>query len=332
MRFGIIEYNSSGEFSVITGVASRRNVSVNRSDALIRTNPSALENIYLVAHLPRTIVHTVNLTAPLTGRNLEAALQFELEHLLPIPPENVLWGYRRLSRNNRKYRIFAVHREELQKLFDSFATSGLVCDAFLPAQLLLDTGETPADTTPAQLMLDYLPTDPAGRNLHPGNDIVPRELRPVRHRWWRMGYQVVLTAALLLAASVLVVRYLTFAEEYGKLRAEHQRMEEKLQEIRTISRQLDASAELYQKITDIKLGTASVLPILADLNKRLPSYMYITGYVQNGDMADVTILSDRDDSNLSRLLLDSPLYQSDLRKTVQPKNTTFFVTLRSLTP
>ena len=94
----------------------------------------------------------------------------------------------------------------------------------------------------------------------------------------------------------------------------------------------DASAELYQKITDIKLGTASVLPILADLNKRLPSYMYITGYVQNGDMADVTILSDRDDSNLSRLLLDSPLYQSDLRKTVQPKNTTFFVTLRSLTP
>ena len=45
----------------------------------------------------------------------------------------------------------------------------------------------------------------------------------------------------------------------------------------------------------MKLFGSKVLPILQDLNATLPEYMFVTGYSQTADQAEVTIHSAKDD-------------------------------------
>ena len=90
--------------------------------------------------------------------------------------------------------------------------------------------------------------------------------------------------------------------------------------------------DIQKKISELQLFGSSVLPVISDLNMRLPDHMYVTSYVQNFHSVEVTIRSSVDDGNLPRILMESELYQADLRKSVQPdtKQTTFIVTLQGV--
>ena len=334
MRFGVIEITADGEIREQTGVASRRGVVLDAVEPGSRSASSEFEVIYLVAATGRTIVHDVVLPAPLSGRMLEEALEYELDTLLPVPKEMVYWGYRRLSRDNRSFRIFAVHREEAAGLLTVLAGSGLRCDCFLPSQLLLNTRDDADPPSGIELMLDYLPTDPGGKNLRPVQELIPKELRPVRHRRWRLFYQLMLGVAAVMALLVFAARYQEFAAECQAFSDRRVALEEELRKVQAFSARLARERELMQKINDAKFGSSPALPVLADLNSRLPEYMHLESYNQKAEQIEVTIVSTHDDPNLARILLGSPLYTSDLRKTVQPESqeTTFNVTLRSLRP
>ncbi len=336
MRFGVIEYNGEAELLERSGSVSRRGV-VPVPDALgVRAVPSAYEIIYLVAVPAHTVVFDIELPGVLSGHLLENALKFELEQLIPLPLEQVSWCYRRMSRDGRKFRVCATRLDELRPIFDRVAAAGLCCDCFLPAQLLLHSaGDAGTDKiSPSELLREYLPCDPNGKNLHLPVDLVPRALRPVRNRGWRLIYKVLVSAAALVLLMLLGLRFQQFSAESRMLSGERAELERKLRETQAFSEQLTKFENFSQRIADAKIGTASVLPILADLNQRLPRYMYLSSYQQSAEQIELVIVSTHDDPNLPRILLGSKLYQSDLRKTVQPdsRETTFNVTLRSLLP
>jgi len=336
MRIGIIEYTEEEGLTEICCSVSRYNVVRNQDTLGIRVISSAYAVIYLVAELPHTAVFDIEIPAPLTGVTLENALRFELEQLIPLPLEQVSWNFRRLSSGIHQFRICATRRDEIDAILEKLAAAGLCCDYVLPSQLLLKPSVTSSAETvsPSELLLGYLPGDPTGKKLHLRGDLVPPRLRPPRNRRGRLLYQILTGCAVLLLFLLLVVRFRQFSSEYRMLQEEHAVLEQKLQETENFSKQLVQMNELAQRIKDAKIGTASVLPILADLNERLPEYMYLANYQQNADQIDLVIVSTHDDPNLPRILLGSKLYQSDLRKTVQPDSqvTTFNVTLRSLLP
>ena len=338
MRFAVMEFSGDGTIRERTGLVSRRGVVLDPAESGSHAAPSDFEVIYLVAATRRTVVRDLQFPAPLTGRMLEEALEYELDRLLPVPRETVYWGYRKLSRDNRSFRIFATHRDEVSALMNSLAAAGRSCDCFLPSQLLLNPrgdgggdGDAPSGI---ELLLDYLPTDPAGKNLHPAAEAVPRELRPVRHRRWRLLYQLMLCVAGMTGLLLFAARYQDYAADYQELSDRRAALEEELRRIEAFSTRLARESELFQKINEAKFGASPALPILADLNSRLPAYMYLASYNQTADQIEVTIVSTHDDPNLPRILLGSSLYTSDLRKTVQPdsQETTFNVTLRSIQP
>ena len=335
MRFAVIAATPEGELASVTGVSTRRGVNLAPGELARRLSMSLLDAIYFVAVSRRTVVKDVLLPAPLKGRNLAAALRYELENLLPVPLEQVSWGWRRLSRDNRRYRLFAVHREETDRLLELLAKADYRCDCFIPAQALQDpdTAAEPIESALKQ-MLDYLPGDPSGRNLHPDPTLVPRDLQPLRHRKWRMAHHSLLIAGWLVALGLILIRWDHSQDEYRVYRDRLHYLQGQLAAARQTQGSLLRSQATYRKISETRLGAASVLPILADLNARLPDFMYLASYAQNGDTIEATVISSRDDADLARNLSESKLYRSDLRKSVQPDNqeTIFTLDLRSLLP
>jgi len=335
MRFAVIAATPDGDLASVTGISLRRGVNLMPGELDRDISMSLFNVIYFVAVSRRTVIKDVLLPAPLTGRNLAVALRYELENLLPMPLDQVSWGWRRLSRDNRRYRLFAVHREEVEQLLQQLAKSDYRCDCFIPAQALQDpdTAAEPIGSAMKQ-MIDYLANDPAGRNLHPDPALIPRDLQPVRRRKWRKVYHCLLLAGWIAALALILVRWGQNQEEFKVYRDRQQYLQKQLNEAERIQQNLLRSKAIYQKIGEVKTGVASVLPILADINNRLPDFMYLAGYTQNAENIEVIVISSRDDADLARKLSESGLYKSDLRKTVQPdsQETTFTLNLRSLLP
>ncbi len=341
MHFGIIEINRDGELATKTGSVSRRGVYLDADE--VWRDASSLDVIGLVADTPSTVIHDVVLPAPLKGRNLESALAYELESRLPIPMDQVFWGYRRYGRDNTRFRLFAIRKTVVDALLARVREANLSCDYFVPGQVFNDAEpmsrewlDNERNFSPAERVLRYLPSDPAVKNLSLLREaVIPADIRPVRHRRWKRLYQLLLGLLLVAAFGVLWNRYERFSEDYDTLTERRQQLEHDLEEAAATTRTLVQAKELARKITENKIGSTAVLPLLADLSERLPEYMWLAGYTQSGDMIELTIMSTKDDPDLPRTLSKSTIYQFiNQRKTTRPEDqsTTFTVKLRSLLP
>ena len=339
MRIGILEYNSQSGVTENTAYVSRGGAFLGWDDLSIRTTPSAYDAIYLTAQPEHTAVFDIELPSPLTGRHLEEALRSELERLVPLTPDRYCCCRRRLRRDNRRYRLVVTRLDAALDVIGRAAAEGFVCDHLLPVQLLdgvpEDAAEEPGGgSEPTAKLLAYLKHDPHCRNLRFAADLVPRAMRPVRNKALRRVHKTLLGVGAVLLAALLLSRFEHFYSEYSALREELAELAGDKRRVEAFSQELVRHGELAQRISDARIGNASALPILADLNERLPEHMYLPVFNQTGDLFELTIVSDCDDLSLPRILLGSKLYQSDLRKNVQPdgQETIFNVTLRSTAP
>jgi len=341
MRFGIIAVSSSGELLTKTGVAFRHSVSLNSGTLDERVSHSSLGYIVLIAKTDRTVFFDVSFPASISGSQLNSAIRGEVENFIPCPIQTVYWGYRMISDDGRKFRVFAAERDEADRLYPEIRKRHLYCDYFIPVQLLSDapadflrSGENPDEkqNNPLEVILNYLSADPGLKNVYLDNIPVPQDLRPQRFRHLRILCNISILVSCVLILSLLGTRYQMYSREISELRAKNAELRQMTASAEEVRGKLQRDVELQDKISQISYFGQNILPVLRDLNARLPNNMYITGYAQKSDVAEVTILSTTDDPNLTRSLMESSLYKADLRKTVSPdsQETVYTVTLKEI--
>ncbi len=258
MRFGVIVISQDGNLFARTGSVSRHTAMLDPGDYNNNTPASYLDVSCLIAKTRKTAVFEVSLPAPLSGQNLIQAIRFELENNIPFPLEKVYWGFRKLSKDDRSYRIFAVLKSEVDSLYPKVKEAGLSCDYFIPSQLLQETlpddstDNVPAakkesadlDDNPLQLFLSAISIDPSLKNIHLHGCPVPFELQPVRYKKWKVFYRVSLLICLMAVLWISIERYQTFSSDFQRLQEKNNELNEKLREARNIQKTLMESREL----------------------------------------------------------------------------------------
>lgn len=330
MLVGIIEVDKNCNMKM-TSVNLRRNVVSNLHDVPIATfDANDFDAVYLLVQTQKTIVHDISLPKVLTGKNLVNALSFEMEDFLPVSPDEVVWGYRSYPKDKKRFSIYAIHREEFDKVISAIEKTKIRCDAFVPADLLCREEKESV----LKIFLEYLKSDSALNDIKSAQDMFPSALRPERYKTIKFLYWLGFAICLLLFFSILYTKYQDFSKEYSRLSKIQASQTKLYKESQAEFGRLGNDEELFQKISEAKIGTALVLPLLGELAERLPRHMWITHYSQTGSQIDLTISSAKDDLNLYRLLDKGTSYQLvNLRKNRSSDNRTiFYLKLRSRLP
>lgn len=330
MLVGIIEVDKNCNMKM-TSVNLRRNVVSNLHDVPIATfDANDFDAVYLLVQTQKTIVHDISLPKVLTGKNLVNALSFEMEDFLPVSPDEVVWGYRSYPKDKKRFSIYAIHREEFDKVISAIEKTKIRCDAFVPADLLCREEKESV----LKIFLEYLKSDSALNGIKSAQDMFPSAFRPERYKTIKFLYWLGFAICLLLFFSILYTKYQDFSKEYSKLSKIQASQTKLYKESQAEFGRLGNDEELFQKISEAKIGTALVLPLLGELAERLPRHMWITHYSQTGSQIDLTISSAKDDLNLYRLLDKGTSYQLvNLRKNRSSDNRTiFYLKLRSRLP
>ena len=330
MLVGIIEVDKNCNMKM-TSVNLRRNVVSNLHDVPIAIfDANDFDAVYLLVQTQKTIVHDISLPKVLTGKNLVNALSFEMEDFLPVSPDEVVWGYRSYPKDKKRFSIYAIHREEFDKVISAIEKTKIRCDAFVPADLLCREEKESV----LKIFLEYLKSDSALNDIKSAQDMFPSALRPERYKTIKFLYWLGFAICLLLFFSILYTKYQDFSKEYSRLSKIQASQNKLYKESQAEFGRLGNDEELFQKISEAKIGTALVLPLLGELAERLPRHMWITHYSQTGSQIDLTISSVKDDLNLYRLLDKGNSYQLlNLRKNRSSDNRTiFYLKLRSRLP
>ena len=330
MLVGIIEVDKNCNMKM-TSVNLRRNVVSNLHDVPIAIfDANDFDAVYLLVQTQKTIVHDISLPKVLTGKNLVNALSFEMEDFLPVSPDEVVWGYRSYPKDKKRFSIYAIHREEFDKVISAIEKTKIRCDAFVPADLLCREEKESV----LKIFLEYFKSDSALNDIKSVQDMFPSALRPERYKTIKFLYWLGFAICLLLFFSILYTKYQDFSKEYSKLSKIQASQTKLYKESQAEFGRLGNDEELFQKISEAKIGTALVLPLLGELAERLPRHMWITHYSQTGSQIDLTISSAKDDLNLYRLLDKGNSYQLlNLRKNRSSDNRTiFYLKLRSRLP
>ena len=330
MLVGIIEVDKNCNMKM-TSVNLRRNVVSDLHDVPIATfDANDFDAVYLLVQTQKTIVHDISLPKVLTGKNLVNALSFEMEDFLPVSPDEVVWGYRSYPQDKKKFSIYAIHREEFDKVISAIEKTKIRCDAFVPASLLCREEKESV----LKIFLEYLKSDSALNGIKSAQDMFPSALHPERYKNIKFLYWLGFAICLLLFFSILYTKYQDFSKEYSRLSKIQASQNKLYKESQAEFGRLGNDEELYQKISEAKIGTALVQPLLGELAERLPRHMWITHYSQIGSQIDLTISSAKDDLNLYRLLDKGNSYQLlNLRKNRSSDNRTiFYLKLRSRLP
>lgn len=330
MLVGIIEVDKNCNMKM-TSVNLRRNVVSNLHDVPIAIfDANDFDAVYLLVQTQKTIVHDISLPKVLTGKNLVNALSFEMEDFLPVSPDEVVWGYRSYPKDKKRFSIYAIHREEFDKVISAIEKTKIRCDAFVPADLLCREEKESV----LKIFLEYLKSDSALNDIKSVQDMFPSALRPERYKTIKFLYWFGFAICLLLFFSILYTKYQDFSKEYSRLSKIQASQNKLYKESQAEFGRLGNDEDLFQKISEAKIGTALVLPLLGELAERLPRHMWITHYSQTGSQIDLTISSVKDDLNLYRLLDKGNSYQLlNLRKNRSSDNRTiFYLKLRSRLP
>ena len=263
--------------------------------------------ICLLGSPVRTVVYDISLPASLKRSAEREVLCGELAARLPVPAESVCWFYRACG--GGKFRVCAVHREEMARLLEFARLHSLKFDLAIPAAL----AETPEE------ILQVVP-----------GEVPPEEFRPVRCRGLKNLCLALFALTVVLLGVVILLRYQDFARERDRLAGIRAVWEKELREERRRCGELSADQELLQELRTAKIDAPSVLPVLSRLTGILPKTMWLTNYSQNYDSADLTLSASKDEPNLYRLIGENETYAiMNLRKSRGYNDTvSFFVKLR----
>lgn len=263
--------------------------------------------ICLLGRPARTVVYDISLPASLKRSAEREVLFGELAARLPVPAESVSWFYRACG--DGKFRVCAVHQEEMARLSEFAQAHTLKFDLAIPAAL----AETPEE------ILQVVP-----------GEVPPEEFRPVRCRGLKNFCLGVFALVVVLLGVVVTLRYHDFARERDRLAGIRSAWEKELREERRRFGELSADQELLQELRAAKIDTPPALPVLSRLTPVLPKTMWVTNYSQNHDIADLTISASKDEPDLYRLIGENETYAiMNLRKSRGYNDTvSFFVKLR----
>ena len=210
MLVGIIEVDKNCNMKM-TSVNLRRNVVSNLHDVPIATfDANDFDAVYLLVQTQKTIVHDISLPKVLTGKNLVNALSFEMEDFLPVSPDEVVWGYRSYPKDKKRFSIYAIHREEFDKVISAIEKTKIRCDAFVPADLLCREEKESV----LKIFLKYLKSDSALNGIKSAQDMFPSALRPERYKTIKFLYWLGFAICLLLFFSILYTKYQDFSKEH----------------------------------------------------------------------------------------------------------------------
>ena len=298
MTIGIIKSEKSGEFSF--------SISDGKILKMIdRTffDCQYFESIYLVSDVAGTMVYDITVPTGLESRNIESVLLGELEYRLPVDIENVVWGYLKISAI--EFKILAMRKDKFEHILSATSKQGITCDFVYPASLLSKDG-------------GFGKFIPVTMN-------VPKELKPVRHRASRMLYALLILFVFLVCGFIFFEKHQNFQAQFSRLRPVTNQLNNELKQAQSRFGKLSTEKELLEQITAQRLNLSPILPDLLELTKKLPDYMWVTNYLQNGEMLDITIEAGKDEPNFYRLLADSKRFKIvNLRKSRGANETVIF--------
>lgn len=306
MRLGVLERSADNPAQQYREYRRVRNEWM-ELEAPGSTRPEEPDFLCFLTHSPKTVVYDISLPASLK-RSVEREVLFgELAARLPVPAESVCWFYRACG--GGKFRVCAVHREEMARLLEFARSHSLKFDLAIPAVL----AETPEE------ILQVVP-----------GEAPPEEFRPVRCRGLKNLSLALFALTIVLLGVVISLRYQDFARERDRLAGIRSAWEKELREERRRFGELSADQELLQELRTAKIDAPFVLPVLGRLTSGLPKTMWVTNYSQNYDSADLTLSASKDEPGLYNQIGENRNYAIvNLRKSRGYNDTvSFFVKLR----
>lgn len=306
MRLGVLERSADNPAQQYREYRRVRNEWM-ELEAPGSTRPEEPDFLCFLTHSPQTVVYDISLPASLKRSAEREVLFGELAARLPVPAESVCWFYRACG--GGKFRVCAVHREEMGRLLEFARSHSLKFDLAIPAAL----AETPEE------ILQVVP-----------GEAPPEEFRPVRCRGLKNLSLALFALTIVLLGVVISLRYQDFARERDRLAGIRSAWEKELREERRRFGELSADQELLQELRTAKIDAPFVLPVLGRLTSGLPKTMWVTNYSQNYDSVDLTLSASKDEPNLYRLIGENETYAiMNLRKSRGYNDTvSFFVKLR----
>ena len=231
--------------------------------------------ICLLGYPGRTVVYDVVLPIALRKNTEREVLLGELSARLPVPLESVYWFYQICG--NGRYRICAVHREEMDRLLECAQAHSLKFDMAIPAEFA---------HSPEEILRVV------------SGDHFAEHFRPIRCQGLKTLCLFLLAATIILSGITVLLRYQDFAQEHKRLTTISSSWEKLLHEERQQFAELSADNELLQELRSAKIDTPPVSPVLTQLTAALPKTMWVTNYSQNYDFADITLSASKDESGL----------------------------------
>ena len=261
------------------------------------------ENIYFLPESPDLMVYDIEIPTKIEYKNIELVLCNELSYLLPVELDDVRWGYKRNT--DTRFSIYVLKKEHFDSCITFITNNNLTCDYLYPMS---------PETSPEDLC-----------KFVPVTMTIPKEIRPVRNKAYRVFYFVLLIISAILCGSIFWNKYAIFHREYITLKTAIANKNKEFKRIQHEFGKLMSEKELLVKIRGLNLNMNSLLPILHELNAKLPKHMWITNYVQHSNIIDLTIQSSQDEPNFFRHLSLAETFKIiNLRKSRSGNSTVIF--------
>lgn len=304
MRYGILEKNIAGQYCLLDAQQNMLTDVTGTHTPFLKSGAGIFDFIVFPVDLPKTAIFEISIPAKIRENLLHSTLEMELENKLPIPIEQVSWGYFKHPKHPDKIILYVFD----QQMFDSFVATikeqDIVCDLIFPSFLLNDR-----EYDKGVCLNSYFNEIKLNRNVVPVSAFVPKELHPQRNRSLKFTRNLFLIAAVILFAVMIVKEYQIYQKELNILKKERILFANELKLLQAEANKLATDHETWSKIQDAKIEDIATLAVLNELSKRLPDTMWVTSFIQTGKTANLVINSQKDDSNLHRILTESQVFQ-----------------------
>lgn len=263
------------------------------------------DQIICIAQSDNLMIYNIILPPGIERKNIENALQNELEYLLPLDVSEIVWSFQGNGENHFSIRV--LRKEKFSAILESLKQHDLRCDTVYPVSNLSDFDLTCVKT------------------FSPVSMQIPKDIRPVRNKFSKAIYWLLVAIAIFLLAAVYVEKYNFFSKENLQLSTVITQNTKVFRSIQQDLGNLSKEKELFDKISNLKLNLQPALPLLQELSQMLPGHMWIINYVQHGEIIDITIESSKDEPNFFRHLSGAKNFKIiSLRKSRGGNSTVIF--------
>ena len=300
MTIGIIQIDEEKQFSFqISDGKVCRDIEKNNFEK------QYFDQIICIAQSDNLMIYDIILPPGIERKNIENALQNELEYLLPLDVSEIVWSFQCHGENHFSIRV--LRKEKFSAVLESLKQHDLRCDTVYPVSNFSDFD------------LTFV------KSFSPVSMQILKAIRPVRNKFSKAIYWLLVAIAIFLLAAVYVEKYNFFSKENQQLSAVIAQNTKVFRSIQQELGNLSKEKELFDKISNLKLNLQPVLPVLQELSRMLPAHMWIINYVQHGEFIDITIESSKDEPNFFRHLSGAKSFKViSLRKSRGGNSTVIF--------